>query len=318
MTARASGSTEPRVWSRCRRIVSSRYLAAPLGLTAVLTGCASSTAIEPKEGPVVLEVPPDSMQLEPVAPDAGRPCYAEPVRFAAQHERYAAKEPESDLASELVQCAAHARRMECRYGVAREWFDLNRYERAAPLFLDIALDPGAGELAIYAAQLGLESLNVLGTHADPPRPACFDAMLAVVPKLIDNLCTGMSRDEETCAILERIRFDGRRLEAERLVKDADAGAPNRLGLYRRAGEIYWDLASKEDCLGGAATRENAGRCAEVVYNASRAFRAAGETARADEATEALFDPMNRLDQTGLVRNLKRNNRPMSPNDRTRP
>jgi hypothetical protein len=53
---------------------------------------------------------------------------------------------------------------------------------------------------IYAAQLYLESLNILGTHSEPARPSCFEDMAKDVPKFIESFCTGGKEKEQRGAV----------------------------------------------------------------------------------------------------------------------
>ncbi len=46
------------------------------------------------------------------------------------------------------------------------------------------------EVGIYASMLYLESLNVLGSHTEPERTACYEDMARDVPLFLDLYCKG--------------------------------------------------------------------------------------------------------------------------------
>src|SRR5690606_33227115 len=71
--------------------------------------------------------------------------------------------------------------VDVKFARARTYFESQHWEEAALAFRDIAVNHAEHESAVFASQLYLESVNVLGSKAEPPRPTCFDAMGSGVP-----------------------------------------------------------------------------------------------------------------------------------------
>src|SRR5262249_2708025 len=95
--------------------------------------------------------------------------------------------------------------VEVKFARARTYFEAQHWEEAAAAFLDVALNNSDRDAAIYAAQLYLESANVMGGHASavvtqPPgaRVGCYDDMATQVPKFIELFCTAdkLKKNEE--------------------------------------------------------------------------------------------------------------------------
>src|SRR4029434_8613054 len=106
----------------------------------------------------------------------------------------------------------------------------------------VAMNHSDHEVGIYAAQLYLESLNILGTHSQPPRSACYGDLGKDVPEFIKLYCQGGKKgaNEEQCGILNRIQRDIERLRAESMIKEADAlptGSPAALEKYRNGAQL---------------------------------------------------------------------------------
>ena len=127
--------------------------------------------------------------------------------------------------------------VEVKYARARTYFEAQHWEEAAAAFRDIAMNHSDKDVGIYAAQLYLESVNVLGAHSNPPRPSCFDDMAADVPKFIELYCTGdkLAKNQEQCTILTKIQCDIQRLKAQKLVEVADKRAAREALAALRAG-----------------------------------------------------------------------------------
>src|SRR5262245_34958357 len=82
----------------------------------------------------------------PAASTPASECFAEPVTYT---RRVTIKPTAGDIDERLRQCDASAGgdAQACRFGVAREYFDANRFERAGPLLLAIAHDANAADAA---------------------------------------------------------------------------------------------------------------------------------------------------------------------------
>jgi hypothetical protein len=140
-------------------------------------------------------------------------CLAKPVTLQG---RLTPREVDPDLPSRLAACGQKANADECRYDIARAYFEANQFEEAAPIFGDVALVGTNVDIGVYAAQLYLECLNVLGTQASPPRPSCFDDIAREARHIKARYCTPKPArgNEEFCGILNRIESDILRRKAE--------------------------------------------------------------------------------------------------------
>ena len=182
--------------------------------------------------------------------------------------------------------------MEVKYARARTYFEAQHWEEAGIAFRDIAMNNADRDVGIYASQLYLESVNVLGSHANPPRPSCYDDMGADVPKFIELYCTGdkLAKNQEQCTSLNKIQVDILRLKAQETVKLADKGGANSLKLYEDGGNAYFELFRKY-CESPVAASQppQAERCDEILYNAARAYQAARLIAKAIKARVTLLN-----------------------------
>jgi len=158
-----------------------------------------------------------------------------------------------------------------------------------------APDPVAG---LEATKSYLRALNDLGTTAK--RIACFDDMESDVPKLRERYCQDGStqRESEGCALLARIHADILRLRAQKVVEAADMKSPaerdSAQPLYEKAGHLYLaifhDFCEAPVAAGrGPVEGGGASHCAEVGYNAARAFSAVHQAGNAAAAYRGLID-----------------------------
>jgi hypothetical protein len=97
---------------------------------------------------------------------------------------------------------------EARYGAARTLFEHQHWGAAALRFRDIAMSR-TPEVGIYAAQLYLECLNLVGTRSNPKRPRCFDAIRTDTRRFVTLYCSPGPRPDnrDACETLERIERD---------------------------------------------------------------------------------------------------------------
>ncbi len=192
--------------------------------------------------------------------------------------------------------------VEVKYARARTYFEGQHWEEAGLAFRDIAMNNADRDVGIYAAQLYLESVNVLATTAS--RPACFDDMATDVPKFIELYCVGdkATKNAEQCTILGKIQADILRLKAQGLVKVADQGGANALQTYEQAGNAYLDLYRKYcEAPIRAGQPAQAEKCDEIVYNAARSFQAGRLIAKAIAARMILLNPANQMDKSELAK-----------------
>jgi tetratricopeptide (TPR) repeat protein len=185
------------------------------------------------------------------------------------------------------------------YARARTYFEAQHWEEAALAFREVAITYPKQDAAIYAAQLYLESLNVMGSRLTPKKAKCFDMMGQDVPTFITSFCEGAKKEEneEQCSTLFRVQRDILRLKAQGLVKQADDGDPNRIKLYEEAAELYLDMWKK---YGKEACEKKLPACEgseEVLYNSAMAFQAARLIAKAISVRKVLLDPKYGLEKT---------------------
>lgn len=180
--------------------------------------------------------------------------------------------------------------VEVKYARARTYFEAQHWGEAALGFRDIALNHADREVGIYAAQLYLESINVLGSHFE--KTSCFDDMEQDVPKFIELYCAGdkASKNAEQCLTLNKIQVDILRLKAQKLVERADKeGGREAIALYEKAGTSYFEMFRRycQDPVNNGQEPQ-AEKCDEIVYNAARSFQAARLVAKAITARRALL------------------------------
>jgi len=199
--------------------------------------------------------------------------------------------------------AAQEQLVEVEYAQARLYFEAQHWEEAAYAFRDIALKHADKDVGIYAAQLYLESVNVLGSHSKPPRIACFNDMASDVPKFLDLYCTAdkLAKNLEQCTTLTKIQCDIQRLKAQKIVEKADAGDASALALYEEAARTYLDMWHK---YGETPLRANqpmqCDRMDEIVYNAAKAYQSARLLGRAISTRMILLNPDNRMEKSPLA------------------
>jgi TolA-binding protein len=173
--------------------------------------------------------------------------------------------------------------VEVKFARARTYYESQRFEEAAEGFTDIAKNHPKLEAALFAAQLALDSLNVLGSLQENPNPECLLNMEKDVPKYIESFCSDEKQkkdNDEQCSVLFRIQRDIQAERAAALVKKADGGAANKIKLYEEAGNLYYDLWKK---YGIESCKENKPACEKndkILYNGARAFQAARLIAKA--------------------------------------
>lgn len=180
--------------------------------------------------------------------------------------------------------------VEVKYARARTYFEAQHWEEASIGFRDIALNNSDRDVGIYAAQLYLESVNVLGSNFQ--RTSCFDDMEQDVPKFIELYCTGdkLQKNNEQCTTLNKIQVDILRLKAQKLVERADKeGGKESIALYEKGGTSYFEMFRKycQDPV-SAGQAPQAEKCDEIAYNAARSFQAARLVAKAITVRRALL------------------------------
>jgi hypothetical protein len=170
----------------------------------------------------------------------------------------------------------------------RIFFEAHRWDEAAALFREIAMHASAAT-GPYAAQLYLESLNVLGSHG---APACLGDMRRDVPALQRLYCgdAGAGTHGDLCHVLERLDLDIGRIESEKMPREA-------------AAERYLALFKTHCASAPKNVAPDARTCAELLYNAAISFRAGGVPNRAADVLAQMRDPRYHLQNDPLTRRL---------------
>jgi TolA-binding protein len=194
--------------------------------------------------------------------------------------------------------------IEVKYARCRLYFEAQHWEEAGACFKEIAYEHTESDSAVYAAQLYLESINVLTFHGQPNRNRCIDDMIVDVPKFIEMFCAGekAAKNEDTCTILQKVQCDIRRLRAQRIVEQAGKGGNDALEMFERGGKAYFELW---DEYGARPLKENkpalCEKLDEIVENAARAFQAGHLVASAIRARMVLLNPTFRMEKTELAK-----------------
>ncbi len=300
--------------------------ATPLLLAVVLGACGPSSRapVEPATLPSTPPPPRSASQSRakspPPASDPLVACTSGDAHFA--DERRAAKSLTEEQqraitdAFDFMRVHRDAPEREVRAQLAekaflraRTLFEANHFGEAAVAFRAIAVDHADIDTGLHASQLFLESLNVLGSNAEPARTTCYDVMARDVPVLIGLYCDDRSRPvgserSSTCALLRKIQRDLDRLEAQKLVQRADKVLGGDTALYEQGGDAYLLLA--QHCITDARAAHvapTADRCDELAYNAGRAFMAAKKPDRARDAARFMVEPTNGLAGSPLTAKL---------------
>jgi hypothetical protein len=172
--------------------------------------------------------------------------------------------------------------VEVKYARARTYFEAQHWEEAALGFRDVAMNHADNEVGIYATQLYLESLNILGTHSDPPRPSCLRRHghgRAEVHRAL--LQRRKEKDNaEQCGILIKIQRDIERLGPRRWSRPPQGRRRLARSSTRRPRTL---LRPVEEVRRGRVRGQGPAceRSDEILYNAARAFQAASPDREGD-------------------------------------
>jgi hypothetical protein len=223
----------------------------------------------------------------PPQPEGVGPCLAEPSHSTTE-------KPAVDPAAELPECAKDRRAPICRFTVARAYLDAERYERAAPLFIALALDPQSSAIvAPTAAEYALDAMLKLAKRAEPQRPDCWAEVDRAVAKLHAALC-GARRaanlhTESACKTLGGYILRVRVAHAYSMAQLDLLAPPLSREQHEKAGDAFWAIAT-DYCFTGTVPEEP--RCDHMLFNAYHSYRAANLPAKAAQAKAALLDPKN--------------------------
>ena len=166
--------------------------------------------------------------------------------------------------------------VEVKYARARTYFEAQHWDEAALAFREIALAHPDRDVGVYAAQLYLESANVMQRHFGKTK--CEDDMGSDVPRFAELYCSAdkAAKNADACTGLRRVQVDILRLKAQRLVAKADReGGREAIEDYERGGSAYFELFRRycEDPAAAGRAPEAEG-CDEIAYDAAKAYQAA--------------------------------------------
>jgi tetratricopeptide (TPR) repeat protein len=158
-----------------------------------------------------------------------------------------------------------------KYRRARIYYEANHYQEAAVAFRDIAMNHPTAEQAEFAANLYLDSLNVLATQSGTGNPACLTEMEGAIDPLARLYCgTNAGEHQDLCPVLETIRCQLRRKQAELFERNHQ---------YREAAGIYRDIYVQF---------ENCGDKDQLLWNAALNLEAANLVGLAIQARQNLI------------------------------
>jgi TolA-binding protein len=216
---------------------------------------------------------------------APRPMKAEQLAMVKAFDRYICTiKPAANDAAGLAQL------IEVKYARARTYFEAQHWDEAAAAFREIAVEYPNHSGGIYAAQLYLESANVLYQHFK--KSTCEAEMAGDVPKFVESYCTGdkAPKNADACTNLKVVQVDLLRLKAQRLVAKAETETGKEaIDDYDRGGQAYFELFRKycQDPV-AASQPPQAEHCDEIAYNAAEAFQSARLVAKAISVRRALL------------------------------
>jgi TolA-binding protein len=199
---------------------------------------------------------------------------------------------------------------EVKFARARLYFEAQHYDKAALAFREIALDHAQCEASVFAANLYLESMEVM--RSKWKRASCVDGMSADAPAIAELHCkTAEQREEnpEQCMFIGRTNRDLARLDIQHQIAKLKKGDKNAAKKLAAAGDRYWKLwetegrkvcKATEDADEGKLT-EGCKGYDEILHNAAAAYDGAHLLAKAMSVRRTLINPAYQLHDTKLGR-----------------
>jgi TolA-binding protein len=141
-----------------------------------------------------------------------------------------------------------------KYRRARIYYEASMFAEAAVLFKDIATNHSDNEVAVYAANLYLDCLNVLGSMTEKPNPACYDSLSEIVDLFIDTgklPGSNLMKDGDFAAQIKSLKVGVLRKKAESLTQR---------GRFKESAEIYLTIFREYK-----GVYDDRGMC-EVLFN----------------------------------------------------
>ncbi|MBX7191534.1 MAG: tetratricopeptide repeat protein [Sandaracinaceae bacterium] len=159
-----------------------------------------------------------------------------------------------------------------KYRRARIFYEANHFEEAAVIFRDIAFNHPQHELAEFAANLYLDSLNAISRREG--RVSCVTEIKNNIEPMYQLYCNTQEQLDahaDLCGVLQQLRCDVLRQEAEIHQRNRE---------YREAAAVYVDIFRRyREC----------GRLDEVLYNAAINYESARLLGRAIRVRQVLIE-----------------------------
>ena len=166
-----------------------------------------------------------------------------------------------------------------KYRRARIYYESNHFQQAAVLFKDIAWNHRDHELAEYAANLYLDSLNVMGSELEPNRVECLNELEQAIDPLSGFYCSSQqARDDhpDLCGVLTTLKCNVLRKQAEAFGNNDQ---------HKKAAAQYVRIFRRHQ----ACAAEDGFAMDEVLYNAAIHFEAARLLGRAIQVRNVLIE-----------------------------
>jgi tetratricopeptide (TPR) repeat protein len=182
-------------------------------------------------------------------------------------QRYVCFVPDSDDLAQI------------KYRRARIYYEANHFQEAAVLFKDIAWNHRDSEMSEFAANLYLDSLNVMGSEMEPNRVECLNELETSIDPLTEFYCaTQQAQDDhpDLCGVLLTLKCNVMRKQAE---------AYHNNEQFKRAAAQYVRIFRRhQECAEEANFAMD-----EVLYNAAIDFEAARLLGRAIQVRNVLIE-----------------------------
>jgi tetratricopeptide (TPR) repeat protein len=169
--------------------------------------------------------------------------------------------------------------VQIKYRKARIYYEANHFEEASVLFHDIALNHSQTEYGEFAANLYLDSLNVLGTMQEPNRPECIVELTENIDPMAQRYCASESDREahgDICEVVATLQCQASRALAESLQSTQR---------YREAAVKYVEMFRRNVQL---PADQQCGAMDEILWNAAINYEAARLLGRAIQIRQVLI------------------------------
>ncbi len=177
--------------------------------------------------------------------------------------------------------------VQIKYRRGRIYYENNHFEEAAVLFRDIALKHPNHELAEYAANLYLDTLNVMGTMIEQPKVACVEELEGATAELGPKYCQPQAKKDEheqLCGVLDALRCNVYRKKAETYHANKQ---------FKESGREYDRILNDRTChnVENPETGEPLVQIDEVLWNAALEYEAANLLGKAISRRKVLIDKL---------------------------